>query len=124
MRIVLSHALGLAAFVAFERFGSALAGWAGLPVPGGIVGFALLFLALFLWRELPQPAVGMSSVLMSHLTLFLVPSVVAAVVAFRFREVDAVFLIGCAVAVTLFSALACGLVMRWIERREAGASDA
>lgn len=121
MHTLLSRALGLVVLVAVERLGHALAAWAGLPLPGGVAGFVLLFLALFLWRELPAPLADVSSALLSHLSLFLVPSVVAAAVAFRFSDIPVVFLLGCGLVVTLLSALACGLAVRWVERRTAGA---
>ena len=119
MHTLLFRALGLVVLVAVERLGHALVAWAGLPLPGGVAGFVLLFLALFLWRELPGPLADVSSALLSLLSLFLVPSVVAAAVAFS--DIPVVFLLGCGLVVTLLSALACGLAVRWVERRTAGA---
>lgn len=84
MTRALSIPLGLLGLVALKLLGDALSLWLDVQVPGSFWGFLLLLLALTAVREAPKALFGASSWLLNHLTLFLLPSMVAAVVGLRF----------------------------------------
>lgn len=54
--------------------GEVLVQWLGLPVPGPVIGMALLFAALLFRGEAPAPLRDTASTLLQHLSLLFVPA--------------------------------------------------
>lgn len=114
-------ALGVAALVVFERLGAVLVAKMGLGFPGSVVGFVLLALALCFCRGVPQGLQKPAGWLLSHLPLFLMPTLFAAVVAFNLdRSLWLFFVLSC-VAGTLASAWWVALLVSWAQRKRMGA---
>lgn len=64
---------GVALLLLFQLAGDALAAWLKLPMPGNVVGMALLLAALSLgWVKLAWLKQG-SDLLLNHMALFFVP---------------------------------------------------
>lgn len=66
----------------YQLVGEALVYWLNLPVPGPVIGMALLFLTL-LWRGLPSPLQDTSNTLLQHFSLLFVPAGVGVMVHFH-----------------------------------------
>ncbi len=60
--------------VCFQFTGEALARLAGLPVPGPVVGLALLVLAALAWPALGREVEEVADLLLRHLSLLFVPA--------------------------------------------------
>ncbi len=121
MRGFVCTTLGFAALVAFERVGSLLAVKLELVMPGSVVGFVLLALALGVLKGVPQGLQKPTRWLLSHLPLFLAPALFSAVVAFNLdRSLWLFFVLSC-VAGTLVSAWGVALLVLWVQRRFARA---
>ena len=72
----LAAALALAGL---QWLGDTLVAFMGWPLPGSLVGLMLLLAALALWGSVPQSLEDVTSPLLRHLMLFLIPSVAAVV---------------------------------------------
>lgn len=121
MRGFVGAVLGMAALVIFERLGALFAAKAGLGLPGSVVGLVLLALALGVCGGVPQGLQKPAGWLLSHLPLFLMPALFAAVVAFKLdRSLWLFFVLSC-VAGTLASAGCAASLVQWVQRRRAGA---
>lgn len=115
---ILIVCLGLLVLACLKLLGEALSRWLQVEVPGSFWGFLVLFFVLGLVRRIPKSLVESSSFLMSHLTLFLLPSLVAATAAFgRVSHASSLLLLS-GVVVTVLMAVVCGLVvMSWQRKR-------
>jgi holin-like protein len=60
--------------VCFQFAGEALSRFAGLPVPGPVVGLALLVLAALAWPPLGREVEEVADLLLRHLSLLFVPA--------------------------------------------------
>ena len=60
--------------VCFQFAGEALSRFAGLPVPGPVVGLALLVLAALAWPALQREVEEVADLLLRHLSLLFVPA--------------------------------------------------
>ena len=60
--------------VCFQFAGEALSRLAGLPVPGPVVGLALLVLAALAWPALQREVEEVADLLLRHLSLLFVPA--------------------------------------------------
>ena len=69
----------LAIFLSFQLAGEVIARGAGLPVPGPVLGLALLLLACIAAPALGQRLLATAQGLLSHLSLLLVPAGVGVV---------------------------------------------
>ena len=72
---------GLATLLCCQLIGEALARWLSLPVPGPVIGMALLFVALLLLRggEAPRDLAQSADGLLANLGLLFVPAGVGVV---------------------------------------------
>lgn len=104
--------------------GDALSRWLGVQVPGSFWGFLLLVLVLSGFREAPKALSAASAWLLNHLTLFLLPSLVAAVVGLRFVADVAALLLVSGLLVTTLMAVGCGWVVSALKDKQIGADDA
>jgi holin-like protein len=64
----------LAALLAFQLLGEAIAHLSGLPVPGPVIGMALLFLAWPVLGRLQQRLGGVADALLANFGLLFVPA--------------------------------------------------
>lgn len=69
----LRRVLELAVLVGLYLFGAALAGWLGWPVPGGVVGLALLLAAFATGWVRPASLQWAAGLLLAEMLLFFVP---------------------------------------------------
>jgi putative effector of murein hydrolase LrgA (UPF0299 family) len=81
-------------------------------------------LALTAVREAPKALSGASSWLLNHLTLFLLPSLVAAVVGLRFAADAMALLLVSGLLVTVLMTVGCGWVASALKDRQGGADGA
>jgi len=70
----------ITALLLFQLAGEAIAIGFGLPVPGPVIGMALLFAALVLRRSAPAPLRDTAQALVGHLSLLFVPAGVGVMV--------------------------------------------
>lgn len=124
MSRALSVLWGLLGLSTLKLLGDAVSRYLGVSVPGSFWGFLFLLLGLSVAREAPRALSGASAWLLNHLTLFLLPSLVAAVVVFRLVKDAAVFLLVSGWLVTVVMAVAGGLVASALKNRQGGADDA
>ena len=108
--------VGLLALLGLKLLGDALSQWLGVRVPGSFWGFLALWVFLHFWRMAPTALAGASAFLLSHLTLFLLPSLVAAVVGLRWAPREIALLLVCGLPITLLMAAACGLLIAALQR--------
>lgn len=57
-----------------QLVGEAFSLWTGLPVPGPVIGMALLFVGLLLWGGVPEGLNRVVEGLLAHLSLLFVPA--------------------------------------------------
>ena len=69
----LRRVLELAVLVGLYLFGTALAGWLGWPVPGGVIGLALLLTAFAAGWVRPASLQWAAGLLLAEMLLFFVP---------------------------------------------------
>jgi putative effector of murein hydrolase LrgA (UPF0299 family) len=73
----------LAILLLCQLAGEVLVQVSGIPVPGPVVGMALLFLGLWLRGSLPEPLRDTGQTLISHLALMFVPAGVGVMLYFE-----------------------------------------
>ena len=68
-----------AALLLFQLVGELTVRTLGLPFPGPVVGLVLLFVALMIRGSVPEPLRAVSTTLLQHLMLLLVPATAAVI---------------------------------------------
>lgn len=107
---------GITILVIYQLIGEAAVLLLGIPVPGPVVGMALLFLTLVIRRGAAAPLENASTSLLSHLSLLFVPAGVGVLVHFH-RIGDEWLPIGVALVLgTLVTLAVTALVMRVMQR--------
>jgi holin-like protein len=124
MSRALSVLWGLLGLWALKLRGDALSRNLGVSVPGSFWGFLFLLLALGGAREAPRALSGASAWLLNHLTLFLLPSLVAAAAGLRLVAGASALLLVSGLLVTVVMAVAGGLVASALKNRQGGADGA
>ncbi|MEO5343073.1 MAG: CidA/LrgA family protein [Gammaproteobacteria bacterium SHHR-1] len=107
---------GITLLLVFQLVGEVLVHLARLPLPGPVLGMALLFVALILRRGLPTSLDGAASSLLGHLSLLFVPAGVGVMLHFD-KLADDWLAIG--LALLLGSLITLGLtalLMQWLLR--------
>ena len=84
----LRRVLELAVLVGLYLFGTSLARWLGWPVPGGVIGLALLLAAFATGWVQPASVQWAAGLLLAEMLLFFVPAVVAVVNYAQLLRVD------------------------------------
>ncbi|BDA85768.1 murein hydrolase transporter LrgA [Aureimonas sp. SA4125] len=113
----------LTAIFACQLAGEAITAWLGLPLPGPVIGMALLFAALMLKGAVPDEIGRVGDGLLQHLSLLFVPAGAGIMMHFHRLEVDALGLGTALVVSTLATIAVTGLAMRFLTRR-GGDADA
>jgi putative effector of murein hydrolase LrgA (UPF0299 family) len=124
MSRALSVLWGLLGLLLLNVLGDAVSRHLGVSVPGSFWGFLFLLLALSGAREAPRALSEASVWLLNHLTLFLLPSLVAAAAGLRLVAGASVLLLVSGLLVTVVMAVACGLVVSALKDRQGGADGA
>ena len=117
-----STLFGLVGLVSLKLLGDAVSEWLQVRVPGSFWGFLFLFLVLCMVRTPPKALSDASAFLLNHLTLFLMPSLVAAAVGLKLASEAASLLLVSGWVVTWLMAVGCGLVIAASQRKK-GAGD-
>jgi holin-like protein len=107
-----------------QLVGEVLIVWSGLPVPGPVVGMALLFAGLTLRGGVPKELGRVVDGLLSHLSLLFVPAGVGVMLHIAMLREEWLAISVALVVSTLLTVAATGLVMtvliRWVEHRGKG----
>jgi holin-like protein len=106
----------LTILLVFQLVGEAISHGFGLPVPGPVIGLALLFLSLIARGGVPEDLRATANGLLQHLSLLFVPAGVGVMVHLsRLREEW--LPISVALVVSAVLTIACtALTMRWLLR--------
>ena len=110
---------GITILVLYQLIGEAIALVLQLPIPGPVIGMALLFLTLVIRGSAPAPLEGAAGSLLGHLSLLFVPAGVGVLV--HFQRIGAEWLpLGVALVLsTLITLAVTALVMRLMMRQSA-----
>ena len=108
--------VSLLALLGLKLLGDALSQWLGVRVPGSFWAFLALWVFLHFWRMAPKALAEACAFLLNHLTLFLLPSLVAAVVGLRWAPREIALLLTGGLPITLLMAAACGLLIAALQR--------
>lgn len=112
---------GLAVIVGFEVAGDMCQQLMGLPIPGPVIGMALLLLALILRGGLPNGLERAATGLLSYLSMLFVPAGVGVMAHFKLIRAEWPALLGGLVGSSVLAVVATALTMRAIERRRSSA---
>jgi holin-like protein len=92
----------------------------GLPLPGPVVGMALLLTGLLLRGRIPTGLDRMGDALLSHLSLLFVPAGVGVMLHAELLGAELLPIAASVVLSTLLTIAVTALLMQWLARPEAG----
>jgi holin-like protein len=111
---------GITLLLLFQLIGEVLVHLARLPLPGPVLGMALLFLTLILRRglpaALPDSLNGAASSLLGHLSLLFVPAGVGVMLHFDKLAGDGLAIAAALLLGTLITLGLTALLMQWLLR--------
>lgn len=113
---------GLVFLLMFQFVGEVLSNFLGLPIPGNVIGMALLLVSLMIGLIKEEMIQEASELLLSHMALFFVPAGVGVMLYFNLIQREWLP-IACG---TVFSTFAVMAVTGWTERlldKEKGPSN-
>ena len=109
--------LALFSLLLFQLIGEVIARGFGLPIPGPVIGFVLMALALAAWPALRREVDPVASGLLRHLSLLFVPAAVGVIQQWSLLR-SAALPIGVALVVSTWAALiVTALVFRAVASR-------
>lgn len=97
--------------------GELLSAWAGLPVPGPVIGMVLLFVYLMVRGGISDNMAMTADGLLRHLSLLFVPAGVGVMLHFRLLEKDGLAVAAALVVSTLVAIAVTGWVMAKLSGR-------
>jgi holin-like protein len=97
-----------------QLVGEVIARLAGLPVPGPVIGMALLFAILVIRRGIPPTLGATVGGLLEHLSLLFVPAGVGVIVHLPLIRAEWPAITVAVVASTILAIAVTGLLMRWL----------
>ena len=107
----------LTILLVFQVVGEAISHGLGLPIPGPVIGFLLLLVALLLRKGVPEELSTTATGLLQHFSLMFVPAGVGVMVHLS-RLKDEWLPITVALVLGTVLTIACtALVMNWLMRR-------
>lgn len=109
----------LAAFailLVFQLFGEILAIALALPVPGPVIGMALLFLTLCLRGGLPESLRGTAQNLLQHLSLLFIPAGTGVMLHVQRLSDEWQAIVAALLVSTVLGLLTTAAVMHWLIR--------
>ena len=65
---------GITLLLIYQLIGELIARWFKLPIPCPVLGMALLFISLILYKRVPEALEAASTALLSHLSLLFIPA--------------------------------------------------
>ena len=111
--------LAAAGLVGLQWLGDTVVAYSGWPVPGALVGLLMLLGGLVVWGRVPPALDDVSTPLLRHLMLLLIPSVAAVgLYAGQVLQHAAAFLL-VSIVVTALTLGLTAIVLQWLLKREA-----
>ena len=92
----------------------------GLPLPGPVLGMALLFAGLLLRGGIPDGLDRMADGLLSHLSLLFVPAGVGVMLHAELIGSELLPIAGSVIISTMLTIVLTAWIMQWLGRRRAG----
>lgn len=108
----------MAALVLLQVVGAALSTWLNIPVPGPLMGMALMLIALCVIGRLPQALRRVSNSLVSHLMLLFIPSVAAIMTQVDHVRAEWLPFVAASVVGTALTILATAMTLRYMLKRQ------
>jgi holin-like protein len=99
-----------------QLVGEAIVAATGIPVPGPVVGMAILFAGLLIRGGIPEGLAATADTLLSHLSLLFVPAGVGVMVHARLIGTEILPITVSLVVSTLLTIAVTALLMRWLNR--------
>jgi len=106
-----------------QLIGELLIAASGLPVPGPVVGMALLFIGLLARGSIPDDLGAVADTLLTHLSLLFVPAGVGVMLHARLIGSELVPISVSLVASTILTIAVTGISMAWLGRRSVPKQD-
>lgn len=91
----------------------------GIPLPGPVIGMAILFTGLLLWGHIPAPLEKMAGGLLSHLSLLFVPAGVGVMLHVELVGEQLIPIAVSLVASTLITIVVTAWIMHRLDRKGA-----
>ncbi len=113
----------LTALLVFQLIGETLSYAFGLPIPGPVIGMALLLVTLAWRRDLLARIRPTATTLLSHLSLLFVPAGVGVMVHFARLSDEGVAIVAAVVVSTLLAIVATAGTLHLLMRRGAAPRD-
>ncbi|BAU57395.1 antiholin-like protein LrgA [Halorhodospira halochloris] len=104
---------GITILLSFQLLGELLSRLLGLPLPGPVIGLALLFAVLIAFGRVPAGLRTAAEGLLRYLALLFVPAGVGLMVHYQRLEADAVAIAAALVVSTALALALTGLVFQW-----------
>jgi holin-like protein len=104
---------GLTALLVFQLIGEFLSRVLGLPLPGPVIGMALLFAGLTALGRVPEGLRSAAEGLLRYLALLFVPAGVGLMVHYQRLQADAVAIAAALVVSTALALAVTGVVFQW-----------
>ncbi|HPY40358.1 MAG TPA: CidA/LrgA family protein [Thiolinea sp.] len=105
---------GMTLLLIYQLIGEVLARGFNLPMPGPVLGMALLFISLVLYRRLPIALETASEALLSHLSLLFIPAGVGLMLYFDAIAKEWLPIIATLIFSTLISMAVIALSMQFL----------
>lgn len=112
-----------AVLLLYQLIGETLTYIFGLPIPGPVIGMALLLITLALRPGLVAKIRGTGNTLLSHLSLLFVPAGVGVMVHFARLSEEGVAIIGAVVLSTILTIVATAGTAAWLMKRDVAAAS-
>jgi holin-like protein len=106
-----------ATLLLYQLIGETLSYTFGLPIPGPVIGMALLLLTFAARPALVAKLRGTGTTLLSHLSLLFVPAGVGVMVHFARLSEEGVAIIGAVVLSTVLTIVATAATAAWLMKR-------
>ncbi len=113
----------LTVLLVFQLIGEVLVQFAGLPIPGPVIGLLLLFLSLCVRGSLAAPLRDTANGLLQHLSLLFVPAGVGVMVHFSRVAGEWLPILAATIISTALAIAVSALVMQGLMRGRGGADD-
>ncbi len=113
----------LTVLLVFQLIGEVLVQFAGLPIPGPVIGLLLLFLSLCARGSLAAPLRDTANGLLQHLSLLFVPAGVGVMVHFSRVAGEWLPILAATIISTALAIAVSALVMQGLMRGRGGADD-
>lgn len=97
-----------------QLFGELVAAASGLPIPGPVIGMALLFVGLVIRGSIPEDLGSASDALLNHLSLLFVPAGVGVMLHIDLIGDELLPVSAALVASTVLTIAVTGLLMAWL----------